>query len=207
MQGTSKRIVLGIGNPGADYAATRHNVGFMVLDLVAKEFGLGFARLERKDAEGSKLFSGKVKAMLAAGSARGERFTLVKPLTYVNLSGDVAGPMLRHHGLSPDALLVVVDDLNLPLGRLRLRASGSAGGHNGLRSIEAALMTQAYPRLRIGIGAPASGFVEHVLDRFSPAEEAILQPALQRAAATVVGWLARTELNRLMDVCNRDPGE
>ncbi len=129
---------------------------------------------------------------------------LVKPLTYVNLSGDVAGPMLRHGELTPEALLVVLDDLNLPLGKLRLRASGSAGGHNGLRSVEATLMTQAYPRLRVGIGAPETGFVDHVLARFSDAEKVAVQPALVRAAEAVEGWLARTELNRLMDVFNRD---
>lgn len=201
----SRRIVLGIGNPGAEYEATRHNVGFMVLDLVAQRRGLSFKRLERKDVEGTKLFSGKVKASLAEGSARGEGFTLVKPLTYVNLSGDVAAPLLRHLGLGPDALLVVVDDLNLPLGKLRLRASGSAGGHNGLRSIEAALGTQAYPRLRVGIGAPEGGYVDHVLERFSPDEDVVLRPALARAADAVDGWLARTDLNRLMDASNRDP--
>jgi PTH1 family peptidyl-tRNA hydrolase len=201
---TTKRIALGIGNPGAEYAGTRHNVGFMVLDVLAKRLGLEWKRLERKDTAGTKLFSGKVKAMLTAGSARGEAFTLVKPLTYVNLSGDVAAPMLRHANLGPDALLVVVDDLNLPLGKLRLRASGSAGGHNGLRSIEASLMTEAYPRLRIGIGAPDGGFVDHVLERFSPEEEKLLQPTLSRAADAVAGWLERTGLNRLMDVYNRD---
>ncbi|MEZ5964486.1 MAG: aminoacyl-tRNA hydrolase [Planctomycetota bacterium] len=200
----AKRIVLGIGNPGLEYEGTRHNVGFMVVDHVARRRDLAFARLERKDAAGTKLFSGKVKATWAHGSARGQDFVLVKPLTYVNLSGDVAGPMLRHFGLTPEALLVVVDDFSLPLGKLRLRASGSSGGHNGLRSIEAALMTQAYPRLRVGIGAPQAGFVDHVLARFSPDEDGILQPALARAADAVAGWLDRTELNRLMDVFNRD---
>jgi PTH1 family peptidyl-tRNA hydrolase len=202
---TWKRIALGIGNPGAEYDGTRHNVGFAVLDLVAQRLGLVWKRLERKDHAGTKLFSGKVKATLAEGSARGQPFVLVKPLTYVNLSGDVAAPLLRHGELTPDALLVVVDDLNLPLGKLRLRASGSAGGHNGLRSIEAALMTQAYPRLRVGIGAPEGGFVEHVLERFSEQENAAVQPALVRAAEAVEGWLARMELSRLMDGVNRDP--
>jgi PTH1 family peptidyl-tRNA hydrolase len=202
---TWKRIALGIGNPGAEYDGTRHNVGFAVLDLVVQRLGLVWKRLERKDNAGTKLFSGKVKATLAEGSARGQPFVLVKPLTYVNLSGDVAAPLLRHGELTPDALLVVVDDLNLPLGKLRLRASGSAGGHNGLRSIEAALMTQAYPRLRVGIGAPEGGFVEHVLERFSEQEKAAVQPALVRAAEAVEGWLARVELSRLMDGVNRDP--
>jgi len=202
----SRRVVVGIGNPGAEYEGTRHNVGFMVLDLLARRLALTFKRLERKDTAGTKLFSGKVKAALAEGTSRGEGFTLVKPLTYVNLSGDVVWPMLRHLALLPDALLVVVDDFNLPLGKLRLRASGSSGGHNGLRSIEAALMTQAYPRLRVGIGPPHEGFVDHVLARFLPEEDGVLQPALVRAADAVEGWLARTELNRLMDVYNRDAG-
>ncbi|HLU38535.1 MAG TPA: aminoacyl-tRNA hydrolase [Planctomycetota bacterium] len=202
---TWKRIVLGIGNPGAEYDGTRHNIGFAVADAVAARAGLSWHRLERKDAAGNKLFSGKVKATVAEGSASGEPYLLVKPLTYVNLSGDVAGPLLRHAHLTPEHLLVVVDDLNLPLGKLRLRAAGSAGGHNGLRSIEAALQSQAYPRLRIGIGAPEGGFVEHVLDRFGEDEIPIVQQAVARAAEAVAGWLARTPLNRLMDVYNREP--
>src|SRR5678816_1218673 len=146
------RIVLGIGNPGPEYEATRHNVGFLVLDLLAQRGGGVFTRLERHADDGSKLFGGKVKAQVCEGRRKGRSFLLVKPQTYVNLSGDVAGPLLRAAGRQPDSLFVIVDDLNLPLGRMRIRPSGSAGGHNGLDSIQRALGTEAYPRLRPGIG-------------------------------------------------------
>ncbi|MGB3970337.1 MAG: hypothetical protein WBO45_26630, partial [Planctomycetota bacterium] len=110
------RIVLGIGNPGPEYDGTRHNVGFLVLDLVAQRAGLSFTRLERHADDGSKLFGGKVKAVVCEGRRKARSFLLVKPQTYVNLSGDVAGPLLRAAGRTPDALFVIVDDLNLPLG-------------------------------------------------------------------------------------------
>lgn len=194
-----KRVALGIGNPGAEYAATRHNVGFMVLDRVAKELGLAFGRLPRENDSGEKVFSGKVKAQVA----RGEHFVLVKPLTYVNLSGDVAFPLLRAAGLGPESLFVVVDDLNLPLGRIRIRPAGSPGGHNGLASIAAALHSDAYPRLRLGIGAPVgTTFVDHVLASFLPEEREVLDPALDRAAVAVRDWLRGASVQTLMDRCN-----
>ncbi len=150
------RIALGIGNPGPEYDATRHNVGFMVLDHVAQRLGVAFTRLERHADDGSRSFSGKVKARTCEGRRKGRSFLLVKPQTYVNLSGDVAGPLLRFAGRQPDSLFVIVDDLNLPLGRMRIRPSGSAGGHNGLKSIQQCLGTDCYPRLRLGIGPIAS---------------------------------------------------
>src|SRR5690606_23828367 len=131
-------VVLGIGNPGPGYENTRHNAGFLVVDRLAEQVGATFHRLERRDAEGRKLVGGKAKAQVALWEGDGDRdaVLLVKPLTYVNLSGDVAGPLCRRHDLPPESLFVVVDDLNLPLGRIRVRPSGSAGGHNGLKSIE-----------------------------------------------------------------------
>ena len=150
------RIALGIGNPGPEYESTRHNVGFMVLDLLAERLGLTFSRLERVGPDGSKRFSGKVKAQVCEGRRKGQSFLLAKPQTYVNLTGDVAAPLLRHAKRTPDSLFVIVDDLNLPLGRIRIRPSGSAGGHNGLKSVQQMLQTDAYARLRLGIGPPAS---------------------------------------------------
>lgn len=195
-----QRVLFGIGNPGAEYAGTRHNVGFEVLDQVADRLGLTFARLERRSPTGEKLFSGKVKAHVANGTTPdGTRFLLVKPLTYVNLSGDVAGPLLRVADLSPESLFVVVDDLNLPLGRIRVRPSGSPGGHNGLRSIETALATAAYPRLRLGIGEPVEPtVVDHVLAPFTAEERQVLAPNLTRAAEAALAWLAGEEIASLM---------
>ena len=215
------RIALGIGNPGSEYASTRHNVGFMVLDLLAERLGISFARLERQGPDGSKRFSGKVKAQVCEGRRKGRSFLLAKPQTYVNLTGDVAAPLLRFSKRSPDALFVIVDDLNLPLGRMRLRPSGSAGGHNGLKSIQQMLTTDAYPRLRLGIGPPASDdpdsgsegrskaavlrgrdWSDFVLAPFLPEEQEVLGRVLARAADCTQGWLDGESLQSLMGTFN-----
>ena len=199
----SSRIVLGIGNPGSEYEDTRHNVGFAVLDLVASRRGLTFTRLKRRDAEGVRLFGGKVKAMIAREPSPQETFLLVKPHSYVNLSGNVAGPLLKRAGLSPESLFVVVDDLNLPLGRIRVRPSGSAGGHGALKSIEAALGSQEYPRLRLGIGQPDASTIDgdasgYVLAPFLPEEGEVLGPVLECAADAVCDWLDGATVETLM---------
>jgi PTH1 family peptidyl-tRNA hydrolase len=194
-----QRVVLGVGNPGDEYRDTRHNVGFLVLDRAAERLGTTFHRLDRR-ALG---LSGKVKALVAEGAVGSATCLLVKPLTYVNLSGDVAGALLRVAGLEPASLFVVVDDLNLPLGRIRIRPSGSSGGHNGLHSIEQALGSSAYPRLRLGIGqAESTTPVEHVLGPFLREERAVIDPALLRAADAVALWVGGTSLQTLMDRFN-----
>jgi peptidyl-tRNA hydrolase, PTH1 family len=206
------RIVLGIGNPGPEYDATRHNVGFMVLDQLAKHFGLAFSRLERHADDGQRVFSGKVKAQVCEGRRKGRSFLLVKPQTYVNLSGDVAGPLLRAAGRPPDSLFVIVDDRNLPLGRMRIRPSGSAGGHNGLASIQQTLATDGYPRLRLGIGPAAqSGGAERirpahwpdfVLAPFLPEEREVLGRVLVRAVDCTQEWLDGADLQHLTGTYN-----
>jgi peptidyl-tRNA hydrolase, PTH1 family len=217
------RIALGIGNPGPEYVSTRHNVGFMVLDLLAERLGLSFTRLERAGPDGSKRFSGKVKAQVCEGRRKGKSFLLVKPQTYVNLSGEVAAPLLRHAKRTPDSLFVIVDDLNLPLGRIRIRPSGSAGGHNGLKSVQQMLQTDAYPRLRLGIGPPApSGnadgegaegrskaavlrgreWPDFVLAPFLPEEREVLSRVLIQAADCAQAWLDGVDLRSLMGTYN-----
>jgi PTH1 family peptidyl-tRNA hydrolase len=215
------RIVLGIGNPGPEYDKTRHNVGFMVLDLLAERLGLAFARLDRHADDGSRSFSGKVKARVCEGRRKGRSFLLCKPQTYVNLSGEVAAPLLRHAGRQPDSLFVIVDDLNLPLGRMRIRPSGSAGGHNGLKSIQQLLGTDAFPRLRLGIGQPAGDSVgdppedkpgseglrpanwpDYVLAPFLPEEREVLGRVLARAAECISAWLDGQDLQTLMGTYN-----
>jgi len=222
------RIVLGIGNPGPEYDGTRHNAGFLVLDHLAERLGLSFTRLERHSDDGSKKFGGKVKAQVCEGRRKGREFLLVKPQTYVNCSGDVAGPLLRAAGRKPDSLFVIVDDLNLPLGRMRIRPSGSAGGHNGLTSIQQALGTDAFPRLRLGIGPLAtadrpgsqpsagngrsgkggsegmhpanwSGFV---LAPFLPEEREVLGRVVVRAADCIQQWLDGANFETLMGTYN-----
>ncbi len=218
------RIVLGIGNPGPEYENTRHNVGFMVLDLMAQRLGLTFDRLERRSGDGSRVFSGKVKARICEGRRKGREFLLVKPQSYVNLSGEVAAPLLRHAGRQPDSLFVIVDDLNLPLGRMRIRPSGSAGGHNGLKSIQQQLGTDAFPRLRLGIGPVASDPLDEVVDRggakgqpsgiraadwpdyvlapFLPEEREVLGLVLGRAVDCAMAWLDGADLQSLTGTFN-----
>ena len=170
------KIVVGLGNPGRQYARTRHNVGWMVLDRLAERAGL----------------DGRVKARDAAAVVRGRYLdldlVLVKPTTFMNLSGQAVRKVLAREHAPMGDLLVVVDDFALPLGRLRLREEGSAGGHNGLRSIIAEMETQKFARLRVGIGEPSASAVDHVLSRFAPAEEADLARVLDAAADAVVDW-------------------
>ena len=134
------KVVVGLGNPGPEYTGTRHNVGWWLLDALAEAWGLGRFKREKK-------------AAVAAGRVGEHSVRLVKPLTYMNLSGQAVAPLARMNAFDTSRdLLVVVDDVALPPGRVRFRPEGSAGGHNGLRSIEQALGTRAYPRLRIGVG-------------------------------------------------------
>ena len=160
------RLVVGLGNPGTKYEGTRHNIGFMALEQMASGEGFSFRQQ-------SKLHG------LAAEHGIGEsRLRLLMPQTYMNDSGRSIRAALDWFGFTPEQLLVLVDDMDIPLGRLRLRGQGSAGGHNGLRSTIQHLGTQAFPRLRIGIGAPADNpaerrarTVSHVLGSFSRAEQ------------------------------------
>lgn len=175
------RVILGIGNPGAEYQETRHNCGFLVLDELVQRHRLG--------AWTKRWSSLLMDWPMAPGDGR---VAMLKPQTFVNLSGEAAQAALTFYKLPLSDFLVVVDDLNLPLGTLRVRANGSAGGHNGLRDIEARL-GQAYPRLRLGIGRPIQGDGEqigHVLGRFSSAEQEPLRLMIRRAADCVEAWCA-----------------
>jgi peptidyl-tRNA hydrolase, PTH1 family len=166
----SFRLIVGLGNPGRDYADTRHNVGFMVLDRLAASAKASF-RLEKK--------------WQAEVAALGDVW-LCKPQTYMNLSGESTGALSHFYKIEPARVLVVLDDMALPLGRLRLRESGSAGGHNGLASIIEHLGTPAIPRLRVGIGAAQPGSATgHVLGRFASAERAALDESLARATEAI----------------------
>jgi PTH1 family peptidyl-tRNA hydrolase len=184
------RLAVGLGNPGDRYAGTRHNVGFMALERLAAERGGSF----RPNARLQGLF-----ADVGQGSSR---LRLLMPQTFMNESGRSIRAALDWFSLQPSQLLVLVDDMDLPLGRLRLRAAGSAGGHNGLRSTISHLGTQDFPRLRIGIGAPASDPAErrartigHVLGRFAAAEQPLLQEVLAEVEAGI-GLIQRLGLER-----------
>ncbi len=172
------KVIVGLGNPGARYRNTRHNVGFLTLDAVAAAIG---AKFDRE----------KFHAMIATGQHAGERLLLVKPLTYMNQSGIAVAQATRNQISDLGDLLVVVDDVNLPLGRLRLRGEGSAGGHNGLKSITEHVGSQAYPRLRIGVGEKEMGadLSDHVLGTFKPEEKPLLAEAVERAAQAVLTFV------------------
>ncbi|MBM4014197.1 MAG: aminoacyl-tRNA hydrolase [Planctomycetes bacterium] len=188
------KVVVGLGNPGAEYDGTRHNLGFEVVARVASRLKIS-------------LREGKGPARSARLRRAGDEILLVCPLTYMNLSGDALAQLDPGRLAGPDEVLVVCDDLALPPGRLRLRASGSDGGHNGLKSIERQLGSAGYPRLRLGIGAAPPGKVtaDWVLERPDPAERALLDGAVAEAVHGVVAWLDSTPLATLMNRLNRDP--
>src|SRR6266496_1764042 len=142
------KLVVGLGNPGREYVATRHNIGFEVVDRVAEK--LAFVAKGDFDRVAKSKFSG----LVVDGSVGGEKLVLLKPMTFMNLSGQSVQSAMAFYQLAPSEVMIVLDDLALPAGRLRLRESGSSGGHNGLKDIERALGTDNYPRLRIGIDAP-----------------------------------------------------
>ena len=168
------QLLVGLGNPGDKYAGTRHNVGFMALERLAAQAGGSFKQ------------QSKLHGLLAEVGVGSRRLRLLMPQTFMNDSGRSIRAALDWFDLEPAHILVLVDDMDLPLGRLRLRTSGGAGGHNGLRSTMAHLGGQEFPRLRIGIGAPALNPVErkqrtvgHVLGRFAPAEQPVLDEVLE----------------------------
>jgi len=184
------RLIVGLGNPGPEYEGTRHNIGFALLERLAEEHGLEWKR-ERK-----------FKALVAR---RGSGLILVKPLTYMNLSGTSIARLTGFFKVPGTGILVAYDDVALPLGTLRLRASGSSGGHNGIKSIIECLGHEKFPRLRIGIGAPGrEDMVEHVLGRFEESEREELEKILANAAEAVNCALS-SGLNAAMNRFNRKP--
>ncbi len=172
------RVILGIGNPGREYEGTRHNLGFAAVEALANRHRAGWSAEKR------------FKAELAVWESPAGRVLLVKPRTFVNLSGETAQGLLAFHKLPTTDLLVLVDDLNLATGHLRLRADGSAGGHNGLRDIEARI-GGAYPRLRLGCGPlpPGADQVAFVLGGFRPEEKADAAEMIAKAADAAEAWV------------------
>jgi PTH1 family peptidyl-tRNA hydrolase len=164
-------LVVGLGNPGAQYEWTRHNLGFMLVDLLARERGMQVKRLE-------------CRALVGQTEMEGERVELVKPQTYMNLSGEAVSCLLAKEARRTESLIVISDDLALPFGTIRLRPKGSAGGHNGLKSIIAALGTEEFMRLRIGIQPehPLNDTRRYVLEEFPKRERAEVEKILERGA-------------------------
>jgi PTH1 family peptidyl-tRNA hydrolase len=170
------RIIVGLGNPGRQYAETRHNIGWMVLDRVADRAGWR-GRGRERDA-----------SSVVQGRYRGLDVVLAEPLTYMNESGIAVRKLLARHRAPLHELLVVADDFALPFGKLRFREGGGAGGHNGLRSIIGELGTEKFSRLRVGIGEPDRNAVDHVLSRFHADEQARLDELIDAAADAVEAW-------------------
>lgn len=168
-------LVVGLGNPGSQYEATRHNVGFRAVDALAKEAGV-------------KIDRAKFQALTAQATVGGIRVLLMKPQTYMNLSGVAVKQAADFYKVPPERVLVLFDDIDLDVGRLRIRAKGSAGGHNGIKSIISSLGSQDFPRIKIGVGAkphPDYDLADWVLSRFTLAEQKLLEPAIDHAAAAV----------------------
>ncbi len=186
------KVIVGLGNPGAEYDATRHNVGWWVLEAVHRAWAF-------------PAFRDHGPARFSDGERAGEPVLLVQPLTYMNRSGSVVAPLARLEGFDLAAdLLVLVDDVNLAVGRVRLRPAGSAGGHNGLRSVEAALGTREYARLRVGVGAkpPGEDLADWVLSPMPPEDEETIVGLLPHLVTCVEQWLERGAVAAMQD-CNR----
>jgi len=172
------KVIVGLGNPGREYAGTRHNVGYAVVDLLARSPRAG-------------KFKSQFQGQVAELHEEVGKLLLVKPETYMNLSGRCVRALLDFYQLPVEDLLVVCDDINLPLGKLRFRARGTHGGHNGLRSVQEHLGTTAYARLRIGVERPANDAIDHVLGRFRPVEQPVVEDAIARAAQGTLVWAAQ----------------
>ncbi|MFQ3584394.1 MAG: aminoacyl-tRNA hydrolase [Cyanobacteriota bacterium] len=175
MNSVAPQLIVGLGNPGPQYADTRHNCGFMLVDRLAQRWGIPLAMEKR--------FQGTY----GEGYALGEKRRLLKPETYMNRSGQSVRAVLDWYKLDPGSVLILYDDMDLPLGRLRLRGSGSAGGHNGMKSLIQHLGGESFPRLRLGVGKPkgSKDVVGHVLGGFTPQEKEVLEAVLNTAVEAV----------------------
>lgn len=179
MDGAEKFLIVGLGNPGAQYKSTRHNVGFQIVQSLADKKGVEFKH------------SSQLAGELAQTTIHGKKVFLVKPTTYMNLSGQSVRQCVDYYKIPLDHVIVVCDDVALPLGTMRLRTKGSSGGHNGLVSIEAHLKTEFYARLRIGVGGPGEQILsDYVLGRFSEAENKAIRESEVKALEVLELWIA-----------------
>jgi PTH1 family peptidyl-tRNA hydrolase len=182
------KVIVGLGNPGRQYAHTRHNVGFDVLDIIAKR---------RKTHNLSRQFRGLVGKF----DHFGEEILLVKPQTYMNESGQTVGQIARKYNLQPEDIIVIYDDMDLPPGKLRIRARGSSGGHKGMKSIIQHIHSEDFPRIRIGIGHGGEA-IDHVLTRFNRKERESMDVTLEQAA-DAIDMILEDGLDAAMNVFNR----
>ncbi len=185
------KLIVGLGNHGAEYERTRHNVGWLVVEAFARKFRIDIAKHEKN-------------ALTGTGRVAGGSVMVAKPLTYMNLSGDAVRLLVNAYLESTDDLMIVYDDIDLPLAKLRIRPSGSAGTHNGMRSIVQVLGSERFPRLRVGIGSADGGRLrDYVLDEFASDEQPVVDRAIERAVDALV-LFSRGDLRRAMNEFNRD---
>ena len=183
------KIIVGLGNPGQQYANTPHSVGFEAVDAIAAEIG---ATWEEKR---------QFKCLMAKGTFAGLPVMLVKPQTYMNLSGESVAPVVKYHNATPADLLVIQDDIDLPVGRMRVRKNGSCGGHNGIRNIIERLGTQDFARLKLGVGKDKSNVIGHVLGKFDPTTRKTMDLVVAEAAKAAAAIL-RNGPDRAMNLYN-----
>lgn len=187
------KVIVGLGNPGTKYAGTRHNIGFDTVTALADKYSI-------------KLKDKKFNGLIGEGFIEDEKVMLVQPQTYMNLSGECVGLIAGFYKLDAEDIIVICDDINLDTGRLRIRAKGSAGGHNGLKNIIAHLGTEAFPRIRIGVGEKTEGWdlADYVLARFSGEDEATMRKAIKNAVGAVETWISY-DIGKAMNLYNVNP--
>lgn len=188
--GTRMKLIVGLGNPGREYELTRHNIGFMAIDELAKRWNIS-------------LNEQKFKGVFGAGFVNGEKVILLKPLTYMNLSGESIRPLMDYYKIDVEDFVVMYDDLDISVGKLRLRMKGSAGGHNGVKSTISHLGTQEFQRIRMGIDRPKNGMkvVDYVLGRFTSEEIPDVNHSIEKAADACEEWLNKPFL-QIMNTFN-----
>lgn len=186
----SMKVIVGLGNPGGQYAETRHNVGFVLVDMIAEGLGIEF--------------QAKFQGLIADSRSEGERIILLKPQTFMNLSGRSVSELISFYKVKPEDVIVIHDDMDLPLGKIRLRNKGSAGGHNGMRSIIADLGTEDFWRLKFGVGRPPAGWdpARYVLSAFTENEIQLLEESLERAEKAISLWITGDSV-KAMNLYNR----
>lgn len=185
------KLIVGLGNPTKEYEGTRHNIGFMAIDALAEEYGIRVDTL-------------KHKAMIGKGMVEGQKVILAKPVTYMNLSGEAVREITDYYKIPAEDVIVIFDDISLDVGMIRIRRKGSAGGHNGIKSIISHLGTMDFPRIKVGIGAKREGqdLADYVLGRFSKADREILTEAL-KDVKKAVSHMVWDEITEAMNAFNK----
>jgi peptidyl-tRNA hydrolase, PTH1 family len=184
------KLIIGLGNPGKQYEETRHNVGFKVIDDLSSELQI-------------PLDKSKYNGVYGVGHSAGEKIILVKPLTYMNLSGECVRPLMDFYDIDVEDIIVIYDDLDIPVGKIRIRTKGSAGGHNGIKSMIQHLGTQEFKRIRIGVDRPNNGMkiTDYVLGLFNPEEKAGIDQSIKQSTKACEKWLT-TEFLQVMNEFN-----